>query len=100
VADKDYIERLRQFILHLHGTDSLWVETMHVHEVFKLQTVWYGDVEVFALLNHPKAMRAYAWSYKSGDLKKFTAVLEIPPVKDAQTAVRASIWPNGLPPHP
>jgi hypothetical protein len=91
VANKEYIERLQQVIFHLHKADSTWVETVPVHEVFKGKTVWQGDVEVFDLRNHPKAKRAYAWSYRAGNDEKFTAVLEIPPVVDALTAVRVSI---------
>jgi hypothetical protein len=91
VANKDYIERLQQVIFHLHKADSTWVESVPVHEVFQGKTVWQGDVEVFDLRNHPKAKRAYAWSYRADNDEKFTAVLEIPPVVDALTAVRVSI---------
>jgi hypothetical protein len=65
-----------------------------VHEVFRGQTAWKGDVEVFDLNGHPKAKRAYAWSHQEGpndEGERFVAVLEIPPVKDAQTAVQVAI---------
>lgn len=65
-----------------------------VHEVFRRKTVWQGDVEVFALSGHPKAKKAYAWAHYDGDKGqgiRFVAVLEISPVKDAKTAVQASI---------
>lgn len=39
-----------------------------------------GTVEVFDLIGHPKAKRAYAWSYRDGDQHKTIAVLAIPPV--------------------
>ena len=91
MANKEYIDRLKRVILHLHKADSTWVETVPVHEVFEGQTVWQGDVEVFDLQNHPKAKRAYAWSYKTGDDEKFTAIPEVFPVKDALTAVKVSI---------
>ena len=39
---------------------------MPVHEVFRGETVWQGDVEVFDLTGHPKAKRAYAWSHLDG----------------------------------
>jgi len=53
-----------------------------------------GDVEVFDLTGHPKAKRAYAWSHvhgKNDEGERFVAVLEIPPVESALTAVRVQI---------
>lgn len=67
---------------------------MPVHEVFKGQTVWQGDVEVFDLTGHSKARRAYAWSHLAGakdDKERFVAVLEIPPVDSAQKAVQVQV---------
>jgi hypothetical protein len=86
-------EALRKAIRDLHGVDSTWLESVPVHETFQGQTVWDGAVEVFELVGHPKAKRAYAWSYPVGDgtKRRFTAVLELGPVKDAVTAVRAAI---------
>ena len=57
-------------------------------------TVWDGDVEIFDLKQHPKAQRAYAWAPLDGkrdEKTRFVVVLEIPPVKDAKTAVQALI---------
>jgi hypothetical protein len=65
-----------------------------VHEVFRGETVWKGDVEVFDLTGHPKARRACAWSHldgKNNERTRFVAVLEIPPVVSAETAVRVQI---------
>lgn len=67
---------------------------MPVHEVFRGETFWEGEVEVFDLHGHPKAKRAYAWSHREGsndEGERFVTVLEIPPVVSAITAVRASI---------
>jgi hypothetical protein len=54
------------------------------------KTAWQGTVEVFDLIGHPKAERAYAWSHNDGDQIKTTAVLEIPPVDSPQSAVKAA----------
>jgi hypothetical protein len=65
-----------------------------VHEVFRGQTVWKGEVEVFDLQGHPKAKRAYGWSHPEGPDDKgerFVTVLEIPPVTSPETAVKVSI---------
>jgi len=80
--------------MQLHNCAATWRETVPVHEVFKGQTVWQGEVEVFDLTGHPKAKRAYGWSHKSGKNdsdERFVAVLEIPPVESAVTAVRVSL---------
>jgi hypothetical protein len=95
VANKqDYIARLQVAVSQLHNCGAVWRESVPVHEVFKGQTVWQGDVEIFDLHDHPKAKRAYAWSHREGKDDKgerFVAVLEIPPVEDAKTAVRVQI---------
>lgn len=91
---QDYIARLQVAVSQLHDCGAAWCATVPVHEVFRGQTVWQGDVEIFDLTNHPKAKRAYAWAHldKPDDSdERFVAVLEIPPVANAKTAVRASI---------
>lgn len=80
--------------MQLHNCAATWRETVPVHEVFKGQTVWQGNVEVFDLTGHPKAKRAYAWAHLDGDhdeRTRYVAVLEIPPVNSAETAVRVSV---------
>jgi hypothetical protein len=93
VANKEYIERLKQVIFHLHKADSEWVESVPVHEVFQGQTIWKGEVEVFDLRNHPKSKRCYGWSYPErghDQDERFVAVLEIPPVTSPETAVKVA----------
>lgn len=91
---QNYLARLQVAVSQLHNCGSVWRETVSVHEVFRGQTVWKGEVEVFDLAGHPKANRCYAWSHPEGPDDKgerFVTVLEIPPVESAVTAVRASI---------
>jgi hypothetical protein len=85
------ITKLKDAIRATHGCESLHVESVPVKEVFEGQTAWEGTVEVFDLVAHPQAKRAYAWSYRDGDQNKTIAVLGIPPVDSPQTAVKASI---------
>ena len=90
----DYIARVQVAVSQLHNCGAVWCETVPVHEVFRGETVWQGDVEVFDLHGHAKAKRAYAWSHREGKNDKgerFVAVLEIPPVESALTAVRVQI---------
>ena len=71
-----------------------------VREIVEGKTVWKGNVEVFEVLNHPKAKHAYAWAHPDRpkhDKSRFIAVLEIPPVKDARTAVQAYIMADSKP---
>ena len=94
MASKEYIESLQQVIFHLHKADSTWVESVPVREVFQGREIWKGGVEVFTLRNHPKAKRCYAWSHLDGskdERAQFVAVLEIPPVESAETAVKVAI---------
>lgn len=90
----DYIARVQVALMQLHNCGALWRETVPVHEVFRGETVWQGDVEVFDLNGHPKTSRAYAWSHRQGandEGERFVTVLEVPPVNSPITAVRASI---------
>ncbi len=81
-------------VQQLNNCGAVHVSTVPVHEMFRGQTVWQGDVEVFDLTGHPKAKRCYGWSHPEGEDDKgerFVTVLEIPPVNSAVTAVRVSI---------
>lgn len=85
-----YKDTLRAAIKRLHGCDSTHVRTEKVAELHGAIPVWAGEVEVFDLTGHPKAKRAYAWSFENDKGKKeHVAVLELPPVMNAQTAVQA-----------
>jgi hypothetical protein len=91
---QDYLARVQVAVSQLHNCGAVWRETVPVHEVFRGQTVWQGEVEVFDLQGHSKAKRSYAWSHREGkddQGERFVAVLEIPPVVSPVTAVRASI---------
>ena len=67
------------------------VESLAVVEMFRGKTAWQGVVESSRLIGHPKAKRAYGWAYQDGEETRYVAVLEIPPVDSANTAVRAAI---------
>ena len=91
---REYLDRLQVAIQELHKCGAVWRETVPVHEVFRGQTVWQGEVEVFDLTGHPKAQRCYAWSHlegPSGQDERFVTVLKIPPVDNPQSAVRVAI---------
>ena len=89
-----HIEELKDVILKLHGVKSVHVESVTIKETFQGKTVWNGIVEVFNLIDHPQAPKAYAWSHDTDDPghpKRHITVLHIGPVVSAITAVRAAI---------
>ena len=91
---QDYLARVQVAVSQLHNCGATYAKTVPVHEVFRGETVWQGDVEVFDLHGHPKAKRAYAWAHLDGqndEKTRFVAVLEIPPVDSAQKAVQVQI---------
>jgi hypothetical protein len=94
-SKRDYLDRLSVAVSQLHHCGAVYRETVPVSEVFRGETVWQGEVEVFDLNGHPKAKRAYAWSHITGGSnqtgERFVAVLEIPPVDSPQTAVKVAI---------
>jgi len=94
VANKEYLERLRLTVEHLHKCKATYSSSVPVDEMFQGRSIWKGIVEVFTLTGHPKAKRAYAWSHRDGEDDKderFVAVLEIPPVTSPETAVKVAI---------
>jgi len=94
VANREYIERIKSVILHLHGCQSSWMESVTVQEIFCGLTAWMEDVEVFAPPGLSKAKKACAWSHADGKDDKeqrFVTGLEIPPVDSPQTAVKVTI---------
>jgi hypothetical protein len=90
------IPLLQKAIKETHGCDSRHIESVPVVERFENKIAWQGRVEVFDLIGHPKAKRAYAWSYRDGDENKTIAVLGIPPADSPQNAVKVAIVSKGL----
>lgn len=87
------IVALQKAVLHLHGCKTTWIESVPVKEVFEGETVWEGVVQVFDLIDHPRAKRCYAWSHALEGSKKrrFFAVLHQGKVDSPEKAVRVAI---------
>ena len=87
---------LKKAIESQHVGRATYVQSVPIKETHGGQTVWEGTVAVFDLADHPKAKRAYAWSYAMEDGRRmFFAVLHIPPVTSPRDAVRAAIVAEG-----
>jgi hypothetical protein len=63
-----------------------------VQETSQGHTVWQGLIEVFDLIDHPKAHRCYAWTYQDDEGRmQYAAVLCLPAVQSAHDAVKSAI---------
>jgi hypothetical protein len=89
-ADKD-IQLLKKTIKETHGCESHWIASVKVREEFQGKIAWDGEVEVFLLVDHPKAKYAYAWTYREGKQNKTVVILDLPPVHSPQSAVNVAI---------
>lgn len=86
------LQNLKDVIHRLHGCDSTHVVSVRVTEKFEGEVVWDGAVEVFDLIGHPTATKAYAWAHETDEGKlRYVAVLHEPPVDSPEAAVRAAI---------
>ena len=86
------VDALLGAIKEKHGVDATWIESVHVRAPLRGDHVWDGEVQVFELIGHATARRAYAWSYTTdGEWRRFVSVLGVAPVVDAVTAVRAAL---------
>jgi hypothetical protein len=92
LTDRTGIPVLIDAIRSLHGVEAKYVETAHVHQRKNGETSWSGYVEVFDLIGHPQATRAYAWSeVTAGAERRYFAVLRLGPIDSPTKAVQASI---------
>lgn len=84
---------LKRAVESQHGGMATLAQSIPVRETFDGKTVWEGVVHVFNLEDHPKAIRAYAWSspIEGSDKRRFFAVLHMGAIKSPQDAVRAAI---------
>ena len=89
------ITELKNVIRSTHGCESLHVESVPVKEVFDGETAWEGIVEVFELVGHQTARRAYAWVYRDGDQNQTMTILGVSPVDSPQNAVKIAIANKG-----
>lgn len=89
-----YLEELQHAIKAVHGVQTRHLASTPHEEVFRGKAVWKGDVEVFEVLDHPKANRVYAWGYyptKTASHREVVTVLGLPPVVSVKIAVKVGI---------
>ena len=81
------VEGFQHAIRQTHGAEAALFFRKRVVERFGEETVWEGEVLVFALKGHPTARFCYAWEVDG----EVTAVLRTGAVDSPVKAVRASI---------
>jgi hypothetical protein len=89
---KRYITLLRHAIRATFGCNAVHLETFEVVEVFQGKVVWEGNVELFKLYREYYGQGCFAWGFfddKAG--WEATVVLQKPPIRTAEDAVRAAI---------
>jgi hypothetical protein len=87
-----YLGELKETIRRLHRCDASHTRTETVREEVGGRVIWEGNVEVFALAGHDRALRCYAWGHLN-EVRQWevTTVLAVPPVISSRTAVLAAI---------
>jgi hypothetical protein len=86
-------DQLREAVQNMHGGNATLVQSVPVRETFEGNPVWEGVVQVFDLVGHPTATRAYAWSspIEGSTKRKFFAVLHTDRINSPLEAVRAAV---------
>src|SRR4029077_14275012 len=88
---KNDIPLIKKAIKATLGCDSKHIKSVKVTDTFEGQIAWEATVEVFDLLDHPKAKRAYGWSYREGNRARAKVILGMQPVDSPQSAVKVAI---------
>ena len=91
---QSYLRALQAAINSAEGCDSKHVESVPIRDVCHGKTAWEGVVEVFDLVDHPKAKRCYAWGHATkatGNEVRLVIVLGVKPVDSPFKAVQVSI---------
>lgn len=84
---------LKRAVESQHGGMATRLQSVPVKETWEGKTVWEGVVHVFALINNPKAAKAYVWSspIEGSDKRRYFAVLHMGGITCPQEAVRSAI---------
>ena len=89
------IRELKATVRSLYGCECIHIESIPVMLTREGETPAEAatalEVEAFALVRHPQAKHAYAWSWREGAEPKAMAVLKLPPVDGAEAAVKMAL---------
>jgi len=90
----NYFKTLQAAIQKAYGREAKHVESVPIQETFQGKVVWQGVVEVFDLVEHSLAKRAYAWGLAlrdTGNEVRIVTILGMSPVDSPRKAVQVSI---------
>jgi hypothetical protein len=84
---------LQREVERQYDCKAVLIATEPITETLAGSAAWQGDVHHFVLCGHPTADMAYAWSSSpdGGATRRIVAVLRLPPINSAQSAVTTSI---------
>ena len=85
------IEHLAETIRRFYSCEPAWIATVPVRKAWHRGFATEGIVQVFELSGHNRAKRCYVYNYKESGEWFYTTVLEVPPVVDAESAVKAGM---------
>lgn len=88
----DHLTLLQSAIEQTHKCMAVHSQTVPVHETLDGQTIWKGEVEVFALDGHAEAKKCYAWLREAESNARLVTVLHKRPVNSPEMAVRSAIF--------
>ena len=91
--DLTHREHLKMAVEHTHRCEAKWIETVPVRSQIAGETLWEGEVAVFAV-KHPEAKICYAWSELSGRLDsgdRFATALALAGVDSPLEAVKSIV---------
>jgi hypothetical protein len=90
-----YHAALSHVISRRYHCESAHLATRNVCRYFDAYGMWEGDIELFAVIGHPKAKLCYAWGERRhGDWCAIT-VLRSEEVRSAAAAVACSLRQAG-----
>ncbi len=90
------VPALQGAIRGLCDCESVWLESVGVAETIEGKARWEEFVEVFELVGHVWARRAYAWGYPTTDGEyEYIVVLHATPVDSPAAAVRITLLADG-----
>jgi hypothetical protein len=97
--DGHYLDNIRAAVREAVSCPCTHVGTFFIREEGGGQILWDGPVELFELVKHAEAKRAFAWRYVSAKSKPaYAVVLEKPPIDSPRAAVRSLIESGELGP--
>ena len=87
---RQYKVELLEAIEHRANCKAGYLHTQPVRIVEENKVVWQGKIEVYQLVGHPQAQKAFGWGIPGAQKKmEYITVVGIPPLDNPVSAVKA-----------